>query len=86
MRSKVQHGRVVATRDRVGGDGGQTLDELVESIIAERLASGQLDQCALTLADMQAIRRAFLVTLHGIYHPRVEYAPAPASGAAGGAS
>ncbi len=86
VRSKVQHGRVVATRDRVGGDGGQTLDELVESIIAERLASGQLDQCALTLADMQAIRRAFLVTLHGIYHPRVEYAPAPASGAAGGAS
>ncbi|HMO56754.1 MAG TPA: HDIG domain-containing protein [Roseiflexaceae bacterium] len=81
VRSKMQHGKVVASREngsaKNGRPGVQTLDELVASIIDERIHSGQLDDCALTIREISRIQRAFLTTLHGIYHPRVEYAAAP---------
>ncbi len=75
VRAKMQAGKVVA---QSGGrnDGTTTLEELVNSIIDERVRSGQLDACALTMTDLAAIRQAFLQTLHGIHHPRVDY-PAP---------
>jgi membrane-associated HD superfamily phosphohydrolase len=76
VRSKVQHGKVIYARDGNGRGGeAQTLDELVAGIIDERVRSGQLDQSPLTLEDLARIREAFVTTLQGIYHPRVEYAP-----------
>jgi cyclic-di-AMP phosphodiesterase PgpH len=77
VRSKAQHGKIVSARENGDRpDGSQTLEELVTSIIDERVRSGQLDECQLTLQDLALIRQAFLVTLQGIYHPRVDYAPA----------
>lgn len=76
VRSKFQHGKVITTREANGRNGeGQTLDELVEQIIDERIRSGQLDESPLTLYDLARIRQAFISTLRGIYHPRVDYAP-----------
>ena len=78
VRAKSQHGKLTTARQQANGassNGAQTLEELVTTILDERIRSGQLDESALTLADLAAIRRAFLTTLQGIYHPRVEYAP-----------
>lgn len=54
----------------------ERIDAMVESVIAERLAEGQFDDCDLTLRDLRVIAESFKRSLRAIYHPRVEY-PAP---------
>lgn len=56
-----------------GRSKGQTIEEVVEQIIKERLQSGELDECPLTLRDLTLIKQSFVKTLQGIYHPRVDY-------------
>jgi putative nucleotidyltransferase with HDIG domain len=46
---------------------------VVDKIIQERVGTGQLDECDLTLADVRTARAAFLSVLQGIFHPRIEY-------------
>ncbi len=81
VRSKAQNGKIISAREEHGNgngrgqDGKQTLEELVGSIIDERIRSGQLDESPLTLQDIARIKQAFVNTLQGIYHPRVDYAP-----------
>ncbi len=81
VRSKAQNGKIASAREDLSNGNGrakngmQTLEELVNSIIDERVRSGQLDECDLTLRDIGLIRNAFINTLQGIYHPRVDYAP-----------
>jgi putative nucleotidyltransferase with HDIG domain len=54
----------------------ERIDALVDEVIAERLAEGQLDESDLTLREIKTIAESFKVTLKGVYHPRIEY-PAP---------
>jgi len=54
----------------------EQIDALVEDVINERLAEGQLDDCDLTIRDLHAVSDSFKVSLRAIYHPRIEY-PAP---------
>lgn len=49
------------------------IEEMVNNIIKARLNEGQLDNCDLTLKDIDIIRKSFLKTLDGIYHQRIEY-------------
>lgn len=49
------------------------IEEMVNNIIKDKLHSGQLDDCDLTLKDLEIIRKCFLKTLNGIYHQRIEY-------------
>ena len=49
------------------------IEEMVNNIIKARLNEGQLDNCDLTLKDLEKIRKSFLKTLSGIYHQRIEY-------------
>lgn len=51
----------------------QRIEALIKKIIRERLEDGQLDNCDLTLRDLDRIGRAFLSVLSGIFHPRIEY-------------
>jgi putative nucleotidyltransferase with HDIG domain len=54
----------------------KTPDEIrrmVDKIVEERLAEGQLDECDLTLADVQKIKAAFVELLVGVYHERIPY-------------
>lgn len=51
----------------------EELETIVGESIQNRVASGQLDDCTLTLADLAAIRRAFVDVLRGLHHPRVAY-------------
>jgi len=52
---------------------------IVDRIIGERLRDGQLDECDLTLRDIDQIREAFSGVLQGLFHPRVKYPEAPES-------
>lgn len=50
-----------------------TLEELIDNIIAERLAEGQLDECDITMRELQTVAASFKATLRAVYHPRVQY-------------
>ncbi len=56
-----------------GAAGLQSIPDVVEQIVTERVRSGQLDECPLTLRDIAIIKESFAKTLQGIYHPRVDY-------------
>ncbi|NJL32697.1 MAG: hypothetical protein HC893_01105 [Chloroflexaceae bacterium] len=81
VRAKAQHGQLIAQRIPASANGQTrsgshtTIEDLVASIIDERVRTGQLDNTALTLRELVLIREAFVSTLQGIYHPRTEYAP-----------
>lgn len=49
------------------------IDELIDNIFRDRLNDGQLDNAALTLADLAKIKRSFAATLHSMMHTRIEY-------------
>ena len=50
-----------------------TIRAMVTQIIAERLADGQLNDCDLTIRDLEGIREAFVGQLLGMYHQRIAY-------------
>ncbi len=85
VRAKAQSGKLRPVRPDEDADKGerglQSIAEVVDQIVTERVQSGQLDECPLTLRDIAIIKESFVKTLQGIYHPRVEYPqprPAPA--------
>ena len=45
----------------------------IESIVTTRLSEGQLDQCPLTLREMDLAKAAFARVLIGMYHRRIDY-------------
>ena len=49
------------------------IEEMVNNIIKDKLNTGQLDDCDLTLKDINKIRKSFLKTLSSMYHSRIEY-------------
>ena len=71
VRSKVQSGAVASH----GHQGGMTIDDLVGSIIQERIDTLQMIHAPITFEDLTRIRKAFVTTLMGIYHTRVDYTP-----------
>ena len=53
------------------------LEEVVRNMINKNFIDGQLDECDLTLQDLQVIGKCFVRILMGIYHQRVEYPTVP---------
>lgn len=51
----------------------EKINDMVNCIIDDKLSSGQLNNCNLTLKDIEKIRNCFLTALNGIYHQRIEY-------------
>jgi putative nucleotidyltransferase with HDIG domain len=49
------------------------LQKIIENTIETCLTDGQLDNTPLTLRDLDIIKKSFVATIKGIYHPRVEY-------------
>ncbi len=64
----------------------EEIDELVNGVFAERLAEGQLDECDLTMHELQVVAASFRATLRAVYHPRIEYPEAPVDAPAAAAS
>lgn len=49
------------------------IEGLIRKIIKDKLDDGQLDNCDLTLKDMNEIANAFMTVLSGFFHERTEY-------------
>lgn len=53
----------------------EELEKMVRQIILNRLLEGDLDECDLTLRDLDQIREVFVSILQGLFHPRIKYPP-----------
>jgi putative nucleotidyltransferase with HDIG domain len=51
----------------------QKIEQLVNELIEERIADGQLDECDLTLGDLRVIAERFRFTLMTMLHTRIAY-------------
>ncbi len=51
----------------------EKIQEIVQSIIKDKLHDGQFDECDLTLKELKTIERVLCETLNGIFHSRIEY-------------
>lgn len=49
------------------------IEEVVHKIINNKFIDGQLDECELTLKDLEKISAVFIRILSGIYHSRITY-------------
>lgn len=47
--------------------------EVIDSVVAAKIADGQLDESPLSFRDVQEIKQAFFDTFKSIYHQRIEY-------------
>lgn len=56
------------------------LKGMVQKIINNIFADGQLNDCELTLKDMHQIAKSFTLILGGIFHQRIEYPESAAKG------
>ena len=45
----------------------------VSDLFQKRLLDGQFDECPLTLAELDQVRRSIIKSLSGIYHGRIQY-------------
>jgi hypothetical protein len=53
------------------------IEHLVRAIITSRLEDGQLNECDLTLIELERIAQSFAHVLQGLLHSRVEYPDSP---------
>lgn len=51
----------------------EQIEALVKKIIAERLQDEQLNECDLTLKELEMVSHTLCETLKGIFHSRIEY-------------
>lgn len=51
----------------------ETIESLVKKIVTDRLQDGQLNECDLTLKELETVSHSFCETLKGIFHSRIEY-------------
>ena len=63
----------------------EEIEEIVRKVTDSKLLAGELDECDLTLRDLEQTRQAFVDTLSGVFHPRVRYPEAQRAAPAGAA-
>ena len=51
----------------------EEIDEIVQKVISDKLNSGELDDCELTISDLHMVRTAFVDILQCVHHPRIKY-------------
>lgn len=51
----------------------EDLAQVVGEIFGEVLEMGQLDDCPITLRELNEVRQSFVYTLKGLFHPRLPY-------------
>lgn len=51
----------------------KNIEEMIRNIIRGKLQDGQLEECDLTLKDLNTIANAFSAIMMGIFHERIEY-------------
>jgi len=51
----------------------QELADVVDRLIDDRVADGDLDQSNLTFKELQTVKGVFMQVLQGVHHPRISY-------------
>ncbi|WP_231701763.1 HD family phosphohydrolase [Crassaminicella thermophila] len=51
----------------------EKIKKLIDKIIEDKLNDHQLDECDITLKDLEKIASSFITVLMGIFHERIEY-------------
>ncbi|MEH6904327.1 MULTISPECIES: HD family phosphohydrolase [Neobacillus] len=51
----------------------EIIESLVKKIVADRLQDGQLNDCDITMREIETVSEALCETLTGIFHSRIEY-------------
>ncbi|OCA91149.1 hypothetical protein A8F94_04635 [Bacillus sp. FJAT-27225] len=51
----------------------EQIESIVKSIISDRLQDGQLNECDLTLKEVEIVAHTLCETLKGFFHSRIEY-------------
>jgi hypothetical protein len=64
---------VEATARSIALQSPSHIEHMIKNIVYDKLADGQLDECDLTLKELNNIMSAFNQILIGIYHSRVKY-------------
>ncbi len=57
----------------------EKIRRVVERVVGEKVADGQLSECALTLGELSRVKEAFVDALVGHYHQRIPYPDFPES-------
>jgi putative nucleotidyltransferase with HDIG domain len=68
---------VEASSRAIPGLTPERLEQHIQTMIAQRLAEGELSECELTMRDLGTIEKTFAHVLRGVLHHRIEY-PDPA--------
>jgi len=51
----------------------EELAKVVDEVFDQVIRSGQLDECPITMRELRTARDAFISTLRGMFHPRIQY-------------
>ncbi len=51
----------------------EELEALVERLMDERVAEGELNDCDLTFSEFETCKEIFVHVLQGVHHPRIQY-------------
>ncbi|MEH7334031.1 HD family phosphohydrolase [Neobacillus drentensis] len=51
----------------------EIIESLVKKIVADRLQDGQLNECDITMKEIEIVSHTLCETLKGIFHSRIEY-------------
>jgi len=51
----------------------ELIESLIKKIVADRLQDGQLNECDITLREIETVTHSLCETLKGIFHSRIEY-------------
>ncbi|MGP3559764.1 HD family phosphohydrolase [Geobacillus sp. BK01] len=51
----------------------EKIEKIVRAIIADRLQDNQLNECDITLKELEVVARSLCETLNGVFHSRIEY-------------
>ncbi|PLT30967.1 HD family phosphohydrolase [Peribacillus deserti] len=57
----------------MGNPTAEKIDQLIKSIIVERLEDGQFNECDITMKELDIVKKSLSETLKGIFHTRIEY-------------
>lgn len=49
------------------------IENLINRIFKDKMSDGQLNECPLTMKEVETIRQTFLNIMKGIYHTRIDY-------------
>lgn len=51
----------------------EQIESIVRNIISDRLQDGQMNECDITLKELETVAHTLCETLKGIFHSRIEY-------------